>query len=183
VFPEISLHILDLVQNSICAEAGFIEISVETAENRLTVVIRDNGRGMTAEMLKRVTDPFTTSRTSRRVGLGIPFAKLASELTGGSFSIQSESGIGTAVKAVFRTDSIDCMPLGDLPETLWMLVTLNLQIDFLITRTVNGRTQTFDTRAFRAELAPVPPDDPTVKEYLREYFREMEKMPSANDEN
>lgn len=183
MFPEISLHILDLVQNSIRAEADFIEISVETADNRLTVVIRDNGHGMTAEMLKRVTDPFTTSRTSRRVGLGIPFCKLASELTGGNFSVQSEFGVGTTVKAVFCTDSIDCMPLGDLPETLWVLVALNPQLDFLISRTVNGRIQTFDTRELRAELAPVPLDNPTVKDYLRNYFRKMEYTAQSSAEN
>lgn len=103
MMPEISLNILDVAENSVRAGASLIEIgvSVQTEEDTLTVVIKDDGCGMSAEQVEKVQDPFYTTRTTRRVGLGVPFFKQAAESTGGSFSIMSELGKGTVVTAVF----------------------------------------------------------------------------------
>ncbi len=175
MLPEISLHILDIAQNSIRAGASLTEIDVDEEGALLTVAIRDNGCGMSAEMAARVTDPFVTSRTTRKVGLGVPFYKMAAEITGGTFSIESKVGVGTVVTAVFHTDHIDCMPMGDLSDTIYALVTLNPRVDFLFTHTVNGKSAAMDTREFRAVLGNVGFDDPDVKRYIREYLDEMDR--------
>ena len=113
MMPELSLNILDVTQNSVTAGANLIKINISasTADDRLTISISDNGCGMTEEQVKNVTDPFFTSRTTRKVGLGIPFFKMAAELTGGSFRIESKVGEGTTTTAVFGLSSIDRMPL------------------------------------------------------------------------
>ena len=175
MFPEISLHILDIAQNAVRAGASRIEIRVTERAGELTAVIRDNGCGMTPEQCARAADPFVTSRTERRVGLGIPFMKLAAELTGGHFSLESAAGRGTAVTAVFRTGHIDCMPLGDLSGKVFALVTANPGLDFLFVHTVGERSETMDTRAFRAVLGDVGLDTPDVKRYIREYLDEMNR--------
>ena len=120
MMAEISLNILDVAENSVRAKAALIEItvSVNTKEDTLTVVIKDDGCGMTADQVKRAQDPFFTTRTTRIVGLGLPFFKQAAESTGGTFSIDSEKGIGTIVKAVFILSHIDRMPLGDISSTI-----------------------------------------------------------------
>ena len=101
--PEISLNILDVAENSTRADASLVQITVDVQPDadRLTVIITDDGCGMTKEQVERVTDPFYTSRTTRKVGLGVPFFKFAAESTGGSFSIESEPGKGTTVTAIF----------------------------------------------------------------------------------
>ena len=115
MMPEIALNVLDIAQNSVRAEASLIQISVDVDEaaDTLTITIEDNGCGMTTEQTARVTDPFFTTRTTRKIGLGVPFFKMAAESTGGSFSIQSEPGVGTKVTAVFGLSHIDRMPLGE----------------------------------------------------------------------
>lgn len=171
---ELSLNVLDIAQNSISAGAHLVTISAEedTAAGLLTIVIADDGRGMTPEQVAHVTDPFYTTRTTRRVGLGVPFFKMASEMTGGSFSIDSHPGKGTTVRAVFCTQHIDCMPLGDLEETIFSLITLNPQIDFLYVRMIDGRQSTLDTREFREILGDIPLNQPEVTGFIREYLAE-----------
>lgn len=176
MLPEISLNILDVAQNSIRAGAALTEISVEidTISDRLTVVIKDNGCGMTGEQVKRVVDPFFTTRTTRKIGLGIPFFKMAAESTGGSFSIESEKGRGTVVTANFVLSHIDRMPLGDMNFTVHSLITLNCDIDFLYRYSVDGRGFALDTREFREILGGVPFNTPEVSEYIKEYLAENE---------
>ena len=133
MMPEISLNILDVAENSVRAEASLIEIEVsaQTANDTLTVIIKDDGCGMTKEQVEKVQDPFFTTRTTRKVGLGVPFFKMAAESTGGSFSIISEPGRGTEVEAVFGLSHIDRMPLGDISSTIHTLVVFNEHIDFV----------------------------------------------------
>ena len=171
---ELSLNVLDIAQNSISAGASLVSILADedTKKGMLTIVIADDGRGMTPEQVAHVTDPFYTTRTTRRVGLGVPFFKMASEMTGGEFSIESRPGEGTTVRAVFHTGHIDCMPLGDLEETVFSLVTLNPQIDFRYVRTVDGSQSVLDTREFREILGDVPLNQPEVTRFLREYLNE-----------
>ena len=174
MMPEIALNVLDIAQNSVRAEASLIQISVDVDEtaDTLTITIEDNGCGMTAEQTARVTDPFFTTRTTRKIGLGVPFFKMAAESTGGSFSIQSEPGVGTKVTAVFGLSHIDRMPLGDMNGTIYTLITFNTQIDFLYTYTFNQRSFTLDTRDFKHILEGVPLNNPEVSEYIRQFLNE-----------
>lgn len=174
MLPEISLNILDVAQNSITAGATLTEITVDidSTADKLTVCINDNGCGMNEEQLRAVTDPFYTTRKTRKIGLGVPFFKMAAENTGGSFSINSELGVGTKVKAVFGLTHIDRMPLGDMTFTIHTLVTLNCDIDFLYRYTVDGKSFTLDTREFREILGGVPFNTFEVSEYIKSYLTE-----------
>ena len=121
---ELSLNVLDIAQNSISAGAKLIEIDIreDTAKRLLTIRIADDGCGMTREKLKSVIDPFYTTRTTRKVGMGVPLFRMAAEMTGGSFEIDSEPGKGTVVTALFHTDHVDFVPLGDICSTVTMLI-------------------------------------------------------------
>ena len=142
---ELSLNILDIAQNSISAGASLTEILVKenTAEKTLLIGIYDNGKGMSEEQVKNVQDPFFTTRTTRKVGMGIPLFKLAAEQTGGSFKITSELGVGTRVDALFKTDSIDFTPLGDIEATVSTIVSMNEDKDFVYTRSVDEKEFVF----------------------------------------
>ena len=178
---EISLNILDIAENSTAAGAGLIEILVEIdeTENYLRTMIRDNGCGMSEDQLSHVTDPFYTTRTTRKVGLGIPFFKEAAELAGGSFRIESERGKGTTVEAVFEYTNIDRMPLGDISGTIRTLIEGHPDRDFLYTYTHNGCTYTMDTRQMREILGDVPLCEPEVLQYISEYLNENKQETDA----
>lgn len=171
---ELSLNVLDVAQNSIKAGAKLTEIgvTVSTTDDTLAIVIKDDGCGMDGETLDRVTDPFYTTRTTRKVGLGVGFFKFAAELTGGSFNITSAQGSGTEVTAVFGLSSIDRMPLGDMNGTIETLAMFNQQTDFLYTYEVDGEGFSLDTREFKAELDGVPLDSPDAAAFFREFLEE-----------
>ncbi len=151
---EISLHVLDIVHNSIKANASLIEISIceDTAANVLSITIQDDGCGMSEDFLKEVTDPFRTTRTTRKVGLGISMFKSAAELTGGNFEIWSEVGKGTGLRAVFVHDSIDRQPLGDMAATITTIINANPDIDYVYKHSFNGKEFDFDTREVKSVL-------------------------------
>ena len=174
MMTEISLNILDVAQNSIRANASLIEIKVcaDTNADLLSVVIKDNGCGMTKEQIEKVTDPFFTTRTTRKIGLGVPFFKFAAESTGGNFEIKSEVGVGTIVTANFGLSNIDRMPLGDMTSTIHMLITFNTHIDFLYIYKIDDKEFTLDTREFREVLGDVSFDLPDVSSYIKEYLTE-----------
>lgn len=174
MLPEISLHILDVAENSVRAGASLVKIEVlaDTARNTLSITIADNGCGMSGEQLAKVSDPFFTTRSTRRVGLGIPFFKQAAEGTGGSFSIRSKEGAGTVTEAVFVLDSIDRMPLGDMTATIHTLVTCHEEMDFYYRYARDGREFTLDTREMKEILGNVPLSSPEVSGFLKEYLDE-----------
>ena len=174
MMQELSLNVLDVAENSVRADASLVEITVEedTAAGWLTIVIRDNGRGMTPEQVQTVIDPFYTTRTTRKVGLGVPFFRMAALLSGGDLTIQSRVGEGTAVTATFGLTSIDRMPLGDINGTIATLVQCNPGIDWLYTRRKDGREMVMDTRQFREVLEDTPLDSPEVLGFLRDYLAE-----------
>lgn len=171
---ELSLNVLDVVQNSIRAKADFIRIRVEinSEQDRLAIAISDNGCGMTAEQIGKAEDPFYTTRTTRSVGLGVPFFKYAAEITGGEFRIDSKPGRGTEVLAVFVLSHIDRMPLGDMTGTIHALITLNTEIDFLYIYQVDEKSFTLDTRKFREILGDIPFNTAEVSSYIKEYLNE-----------
>lgn len=174
MMTELSLNVLDIANNSIRAKSTQIqiEIHIHTKEDTLTIIITDNGCGMTNDQLDKVTDPFYTTRTTRSVGLGIPFFRQGALSTGGSFHMESIPGKGTVVTAVFGLSHIDRMPLGDMNSTIYTLIISNTQIDFLYLYEINGRQFTLDTRQFREVLGDVPLNAPEVMEYIKDFLFE-----------
>lgn len=170
---ELSMHILDIVQNSLTAGATRIEIRIReaSAEDLLIIEVGDNGRGIVPEILWRVMDPFFTSRTTREVGLGLSLFKEATERTGGDLEVQSEEGKGTRVMARFRLDHFDRAPLGDMGETLGVLISGNPEVDFLYEHRVEGQIYSLETREMREILGPVGLDDPSVLDFIRQDIR------------
>ena len=171
---ELSLNVLDIAQNSVRAGASLTEITVDEqpAADRLTIIIRDNGCGMTAEQVQKVTDPFFTTRTTRKVGLGVPFLKMAAEMTGGTLVIDSVPGKGTTVTATFGLTHIDRMPMGDIAATVASLIQCNPDIDFTYTYRRGEHSFTADTREFRTILGDVPLNAPQVVEFISSFIRE-----------
>ena len=174
---EISLHILDIMHNSITAGATLTELEIyeNEKEDVLSFTVRDNGCGMSEELLKKVIDPFTTHRTTRKVGLGIPLTKLAAESSGGGFEISSQVGVGTVVKAVFGYSNIDRQPLGDMAETMHQLITSFENVDFLYKHIINGKEFLLDTREIKKILGDVSLKENEISLWLLEYLRDGEK--------
>ncbi len=171
---ELSLNILDIAQNSISAGAPLITIEVNenTVDHTLLIGIYDNGKGMSEDQVRSVIDPFFTTRTTRKVGMGIPLFKMAAEQTGGRLEIESELGVGTNVRAYFKTDSVDFTPLGDVASTVQMLITMNTDRDFVYKHIVNEKEFIADTREIKAILGDVPLDTYEVSQWLFEFIKE-----------
>ncbi len=171
---ELSLNVLDIAQNSIAAGAALTEILIkeDSRDKTLLIGIYDNGKGMTEEQVKNVQDPFFTTRTTRKVGMGIPLFKMAAEQTGGSFKITSQVGVGTRVEALFKTDSIDFTPLGDVESTIATVVSMNEDKDFIYTRSVDGKDFVFKSADIKLILDGVPLSEPSVMTWIEGYIRE-----------
>ena len=171
---ELSLHVLDIAENSVAANASLITISVciNSKTKMLSVEITDNGKGMGEETVKKATDPFYTSRTTRRVGLGLSFLKQLAELTDGQFSLSSVLGKGTVVMAYFTLGHVNLLPLGDMAATITTLVQSNPNIDFVYTIMADDDCFTVDTRELRSILGDVSLAEPQVAVFLREYVCE-----------
>lgn len=169
---ELSLHILDIAQNSISAKATCIHIFIEEekSKNSLKIEIKDNGKGMDEELLKNVTDPFVTTRKTRKVGLGISLFKSAAERCNGNFEIRSKVGIGTVVMAQFQRDHIDRAPIGNMVDTIITLIIANEGIDYLYTHKLDGKVYTFDTMEIRKILGDVPLTDVMVMDWIRNHM-------------
>ncbi len=171
---ELSLNVLDIVQNSISANATLIEIQLfeHIQKDLLEINIFDNGKGMTEEQVKSVIDPFFTTRTTRKVGLGIPLFKMAAEMSGGRLDIKSEVGKGTKVYTSYGYSNVDRMPVGDMNGTVSMLIRMNPDIDFVYTHSLDENSYTLDTRELREQLDDVPLDTPDVIDWIEEYLKE-----------
>lgn len=171
---ELSLNVMDVAQNSVRAQASLVYITVTESdkEDNLTISIRDNGCGMTDEQVQQVIDPFFTTRTTRKVGLGVPLFKLSAEQTGGSFDITSKVGEGTVTTASYVKSSVDMTPLGDINDTVKILIQCNPDIDFVFTHSTDLSSFTLDTRELREILAGVPLDTPDVLEWIAQFLEE-----------
>lgn len=177
---ELSLHILDIIQNSIKAQAKMIKLFIheDEANNSLTIIVEDDGIGMNKELLARVCDPFTTTRTTRRVGLGISLLKAAAERCQGDFNIYSQLGKGTKVIANFQYDHIDRAPLGNITETIISILLSLDNIGFLYQHRYNQREFLLDTR----EIKNILGDEVSIlqnevilwiKDYIKENFKKI----------
>ena len=170
---DISLHILDLAQNSIAAGASRIEISIQDIpeQDRLGIRIRDNGNGMDQDQVQKASDPFYTTRTTRKVGLGIPLFRASAEASGGTMEITSQKGTGTTVQAVFHSSHIDCLPMGRMEDTMTALIFCNPDVEFVYTHTFRGRQFLLNTCEVRQHLGGVSIADPDVIGWIKEYIR------------
>lgn len=176
---EISLNILDIAENSVKAKATLVEISIKERDGVLTLTITDNGTGMTESTLESVINPFYTTRTTRKVGMGIPLLKFAAEQTGGTLTITSKhesqfpDSHGTTVCATFFQHHIDCTPLGDAAASVFTLIQGHPDIDFLYLHETEKGEVSLDTRELREVLDGVPLDTFEVLVWIRENLAEQ----------
>ena len=168
---------MDIMQNSIAAGSSLTELNLNEQPDAdfLEFTITDNGCGMDEETVKKVIDPYTTGRTTRRVGLGIPLLKLAAESTGGGIDITSKKGVGTTVTAKFGYHHIDREPLGDMAETIHQIITSYEETDFIYRHKVGKKEYSLDTRELKKILDGVSFKTPDVTLWLLDYLRENEK--------
>lgn len=172
---ELSLNILDIAENSVKAKATLTEIFLNENDETITLIIKDDGTGMPEEIVKGVTDPFYTTRTTRKVGLGLPLLKMAAEQTGGNIKIVSSQGDdhGTTVEAVFYKNHLDFTPLGDVISTITTLIQGHPDTDFLFIHNKNDNQVRLDTREIRQVLEGVPLNTYDVIQWINEYLREQ----------
>ena len=179
---ELSLNVLDIAMNSVKARASLVKIEILEDTETLSIIISDNGCGMKKDFLKGVTNPFCTTRTTRKVGMGIPLLKLQAEQTGGSFSITSRheseypDSHGTKTKALFYKNHIDMTPLGDIVESITTLIQGNPDIDFLFIHKIDEKEINLDTRQMREILGDIPLNSVEVLGWAAETLHEQYKQ-------
>ena len=172
---ELSEHILDIAQNSVTAGAAHLNITLTEEGSKLTVVIEDDGCGMSPELLATVLDPFTTTRTTRKVGLGLPLYRMSAEMTGGSLAITSMLGRGTTVTAVFCTDHLDCPPLGNLPQVIALLVQGNPDLELTYRHITSAGQAELLTAELRQALGEdISLAEPEIFLWIQDYLKEQE---------
>ncbi|MBM4329958.1 MAG: sensor histidine kinase [Deltaproteobacteria bacterium] len=169
---DLSLHILDIVENSLAAGAKLVEIRLEEdlREDRMTIEIVDNGCGMDEEMIQRALDPFFTTKTVRRVGLGLPLLSEACRISNGQLCLQSSPGQGTKVRATFQHSHIDRQPLGNMGDTLITLIVGHPEVDLFYGHRKDGASFSLDTREIKGALGDVPLNEPRVVSALRRHI-------------
>lgn len=166
---ELALHLLDLLENSLNAGASLISIEIDEqpGDDRLDITIEDNGKGMDAQTVARATDPFFTTRSTRRIGLGLSLMKASAESWGGGLELKSEPGRGTRLHIWFQLGNIDRQPLGDWPGTILGLIMSRPGVDFIYRHRVAGDEFELDTRELRDELGPEALQSPRVINLLK----------------
>ena len=171
---EISMHILDIVMNSINAKATLVEVCIVDSKkiNRLKISIKDNGVGMSSEMVKKAEDTFFTTRTTRKVGLGIPMFKESCERCNGSFNIQSKIGEGTLVECTYERDNIDRIPLGNMGDTIMAIIVSLRNCELLYTHITDIGTFILNTSQIRELLGERSIEDNEILLWIREYVNE-----------
>lgn len=173
---DLSLHVLDIAENSIRAKASLIQIHLmeDEAHNELKLVIQDNGKGMEEEILQKVTSPFFTTRTTRKVGLGIALLKHNCEQSGGTVIVESKPGEGTKIIATMQYDHIDRLPIGNMLSTIIILIGANPEIEWVYDRCIGERRFELDTRKIKEILEGVPINQPDILNWLKDYMAHQE---------
>ncbi|RZT96749.1 histidine kinase/DNA gyrase B/HSP90-like ATPase [Ancylomarina subtilis] len=171
---DLSEHIMDIIQNSVRAKAKLVELEIfeDVKKDVYKLVFIDDGCGMSPEVLENVSDPFFTSRTTRKVGLGISLLKQNAEQTGGGLDIWSEEGKGTRLEVSFSHSNIDRPVLGNIAETMMLLVGANVEMDFIYKHVTPKGEYVFDTREVKEVLEGVALNDPNILVYLKEMINE-----------
>ena len=180
---ELSLHVYDLMENSIAAKASLIELTIidSLKDNIYSFMIKDNGKGMSQDFLAKVTDPWTTTRTTRKVGIGLPLIKMNTELCGGGMNIESEVGKGTTLGFWFQHDHIDRAPMGDLAGTIVMLCAQHEEIHYIYRHITDEGEYTFDTDEVKEALDGMSMNDINIIKYLKEMIQENLKEIGFNE--
>ena len=171
-----SLHLLDLMENSLRASAASLELSLTlSSDGALDIILNDDGLGMEKNFASTAADPFTTTRTTRKVGLGLPLAQHNAELTGGYLELLSEPGCGTRVHICILTSHIDCLPLGDLAQTMLSMICFNARkVDFVLDMASPLGSEHFSTKVIRQVLgSEISLDEPEVMNYLKQLLQEQ----------
>ena len=171
---ELALHVLDIAQNSISAGATTVSLTVceSMLQNSLSIIIEDNGKGISSELLPNIKDPFVTTRTTRSVGMGLSLFESAAVACGGKLDVESSEGKGTKVSAEFIHDHIDRMPLGNMAETMVTLISGQPDINFIYRHVTDDKTFELSTFELRNVLGEVPLNSPDVLVWIREYINE-----------
>lgn len=171
---DLSLHILDIVHNSVSAKATFIQIEIIESrdENLYQLTITDNGRGISPELLSKVTDPFVTSRKTRKVGMGLSLLKQNAERAGGNLEVMSEVGTGTTVTCLFQHNHLDRPAIGDISGTVVQLLASFPSIHFQYKHQTPGKQYIFDSDEVYSALAGVSVNEPSIRKYLTEMIDE-----------
>ncbi|MBS5114293.1 MAG: sensor histidine kinase [Erysipelotrichaceae bacterium] len=171
---DIAMHILDIAYNSIRALSSLITINIVDSmiQNKIEITIQDNGKGMSEETLKQVINPFYTTRTTRRIGLGIPLFKEGVEMTGGKFKITSQLNEGTTTYGCYVKNHLDTPPMGDLCETIITLIQANANIDYLITYQNDKTSFCLDTKEIKKILDGISINEPEIILWLKDYIKE-----------
>ncbi|MGM0606945.1 MAG: ATP-binding protein [Candidatus Muiribacteriota bacterium] len=169
MMPDLSLTILDLAENCIRAEADFVKIQLDEniKSDILTLIIEDNGKGMTSMFVKQITNPFTTTRTTRKVGLGIPFAKQIADMCEGDLAVNSQIGKGTEIILKLKHSHIDRPPLGDIGSLFHSLIVLNPEINFLFNYSTEKGSFSLDIREWKKILEDIPVNTSEISKALK----------------
>lgn len=180
---DLSLHILDLIQNSTAVNSTLINLDIidSIEDNIFSFRIKDNGKGMSKEFLEKVTDPYSTTRTTRKVGLGLPLIKMNAENAGGGFEIESQVGEGTVLKFWFEHNNIDRPPMGDLAGVLVLTIAHNEDIRFIMTYKTDKDTYIFDTEEIKETLDGISINNNDIIIFLREMIEENIKEIRGNE--
>ncbi|MBD3413125.1 MAG: hypothetical protein GF421_01675 [Candidatus Aminicenantes bacterium] len=166
---DLSLHILDIAENSIKAKAKNIEIMFEenTEKDMTSLEISDDGMGMDNKTLYKVLNPFFTTKNTRKVGLGIPLLSEAAKAADGKFSIESQPGKGTRLKAMFKSSHIDKKPIGDIASTLISIISGHPEVRLVYTHKLNGKKYELDTKEIKSQLNGIPIHSPEVLKIIK----------------
>ncbi len=174
---ELSLNILDITMNGIAAGADTMRITIVEKNPAMTITIQDNGCGLDEDTIEKLRDPFFTSRTTRKVGMGVPLFEMQAEMTGGNLEISSvkepAEGHGTTFTALFYTHNINFVPLGDMVSTLITLIQGNPNVDFIYHHETAGGAVDLDMRQVRETLGDVPVNEPDILLWLQSYLEEQ----------
>jgi anti-sigma regulatory factor (Ser/Thr protein kinase) len=171
---DISLHILDIAENSIAAQAKTIQIRIQESRKKdlLSLEIDDDGQGMNQDTMKKALDPFFTTKNTRRFGFGLSLLSEAAKAAGGNFRIESNPGTGTKVKATFKASHIDILPLGDIPQTMISLIMGHPEIEMIYSHTTDKGKYELDTKDIKAQLNGLPINSPEVLRFIKKHIKE-----------
>jgi len=168
------MHLLDIIQNSISAQAKRINVDIkaDVEADFLFIDVEDDGTGMDEELIQKVTDPFVTSRSTRKVGLGIPLLKYTAQRCEGELQIYSQKGKGTLVKSSFKLSHIDRPPIGDIADTIVTIIAANPQVDIVLNLKNNSNEITLDTAEVKQKLGEVPITEFNVLSWIKDFINE-----------
>jgi hypothetical protein len=174
---ELALHVLDTMRNSVEAGADRLELSIleDLEKDRMVIELKDNGQGMTPELVARVLDPFVTTRKTRHVGLGLPLLAAATRRCEGDLQLQSEPGRGTKLTASFRHSHWDRAPLGDMPSALLAILLSQRPVDVVYSHRVGSGEFCFDSSEVRRELGEIPLSSSRVRAWILETLQQGER--------